>query len=461
MEYRDETSALMAQLWRNRKKPNIIVWLRSLPRIATMIPIAKALQAAGYPVHLVFALNLPVDKAAVFGPHGVPAYRVPAARVKYLPFVAIAISSEQNILDMPPTARRVALHHSLPDGNLRRDYLLIAARKAAYLSQADYYCLPAVQTAQDWDVARYAHLFDRTFPRHVLKDRSPHLRIVPFGYPKVDALMAEPEPEDGALDTILYAPTQSTLSFGRAHQDGTEILEALVEGFPEYRITFRPYPGLDADRLKRMYGGLMRAGRIHLDRSPTGAEELRRSAVVVSDRSSVAMSFGLGYARPIILCRAKPDDMPGRRFHMFNPLGYRVSHTRDVVDGVRKVMEETPEIARRIRNRRKNFIYNPGGCTDYLLDLIPDILADRNRPDLLNVPRRPADPAELARGSAFVERMLERWREAAGDIGVLDEDAIRTAYTGASIGGPTTLAGRIAMSATRDLGRYRFPPTDR
>ena len=455
---RNDVDALRAALADADGAPNILIWTRSKPRIATMRPVARALMRAGFRTFVGYSTTLEIDPEEFAS--DLSCFELPDDSVPGLEGVTVFISAEHNVGAGPPGAIRFAIHHSLPDDTLRRDYGDLLGDKPIAAAVTDYYAIPVRQEPSNWSVDRYAPHVDGILPRSLLVGRKKTLSIVPFGYPKLDQMIAE-DLGSIARDTITYAPTQSTLTFSTVATHGHEILQTLLDRFPDHRIAFRPYPGADHERLSGLIAGFADHPRFVLDDSATGEDLMRRTAVVVTDRSSIAMSFGLGYCRPVVFFQAKGLPKGGSaQIVPFRPLGLRAGSPEAMANAVDRCLRESDRFAAEIAERRGEFIYNIGRTGEYLAEILPDIIAGRDRPEFLDVPRAPfagqdeeaieahlamfrkkLPPPAMRRGGLF-DRLAAAFRdpsEPEEEMGVTD---------------------RIARKM-QGLRRYLSPPTDR
>ena len=381
--------------------PVIIVWANASPRLMTMIPIVRALRAAGHDAILGFPPHLRQRATSLPDLEDIECLAIPRLVLRRVRNARMFVSAETSIAHGPRRTVRVALYHSLPDHDLTYNYAAMFRRKPHIVPHIDYFGVSVRQSDAQWDADRYRPIVDETMPAHLLRDRREHMIVFPFGYPKIDLLMQRREAGGlPAADTILYAPTQTTLDYGSVREYGAAILGAIHAAFPEYRIVFRPYPGRDAAKLRNLAEAFAGDGRFYYDTSVTGEDDMIRSAVMVTDRSSMAMSFSLGLARPSVFFDAggiAAEDPAG--FARFDPVGFRAGSPQGVVDAIRTALASRGEIAARIEERRGNHLYHPGHAASAFAGMVPDILAGTKRADWLTVPRRPFpsdDPGKVA-----------------------------------------------------------------
>lgn len=439
----------------------ILVWISGKPRVATLRPLAVALHDAGFRVAVCYLASLEISPVDMELPPRLNTFSIERPQAfKRLKGTALFISSEEVTGNAPADALRFAIHHSLPDGQMGRDYLKLVARKPMEMAAADFYAINVVQPPKHWKPERYEPYLDRCFPAAMLRKRRDPFAIVPFGYPKLDALMAE-DTSGITPDTITYAPTQSTLEFGSVRECGAEIIAMLLEEFPEHRIAFRPYPGPEIERIRAVYAPFLDHPRFRLDTSVTGQSLMRESLMVVTDRSSVAVSYGLGYARPVVFY--SHAGLTGKRpggFQRVGPFGLRVGTMRRLRDALHMAMDEAPAIAERTRATRAQFIYNPGRSAEYMAEIVPDILAGRIRPEWLAIRKQPYPGMTLRANLAQLEAIRNRRELKNRRKETLAFEPLEQAFR------RTPLAifrgkARGVLRKMRDLQRYLFHPSGR
>lgn len=461
---RRRSDQLQAAIDAHGDAPVILVWVASKPRITTMRPIAEALRGAGFATVVACPLDIGVAPAEIGADLGCIAVR--AERVRSLRGVAVFLSAEQNAAAGPKEAIRFAIHHSLPDYSLRRDYAALLAGKPLTAVDADYYAIPVRQTGASWKSRSYRPHVDRLLPAALLAGRPKRFVVVPFGYPKVDRLMAE-DVSGIALDTITYAPTQSIMPFSSVKRKGAQILDMLLRNFPDHRIAFRPYPGADLKRLAPLIAQFAGKERFVLDDTPTGEALMRRTALVVTDRSSIAMSFGLGYARPVAFFRAGGLLGDGEsQIETVPPIGLRAGSVNALRRACRRLLADPQKVAERIRRRRGEFLCNPGHSLDYLVEIMPDVIDGRIRPEWLKVPRRPFAKRPRAARMAQADRLEAKLGRIHSNVPPIMRETLREGFRTdpdprLQPGLGVRLLWARVLRRTKGLLRYRSRPRGR
>ena len=131
----------------------------------------------------------------------------------------------------PPQVPRVSFAHVIHDFNLTAEY------HAARLAWSDtHYLFASSRPCFDWyvDLVR----------RHGLRNR---ICVIPGGYLQLDRTRAEIAAHSGPCDSILYAPTLALADYQDRElvsslEQAPRILAALLAGFPEREVIFRPHP---------------------------------------------------------------------------------------------------------------------------------------------------------------------------------------------------------------------------
>ncbi|WP_055083059.1 hypothetical protein [Jannaschia donghaensis] len=391
-----------------REKPVILIWIPTRPRITTLRPIAERLQEDGFSVVVAYARRLTDNPDSLGFSAKTPCFAIRESDVGSISGVTIFISSEIGVCSAPRNCARVGVYHSLPDHALAQNYADVLKINPVAMANMDYFAVLVQQSAEAWTLDNYRPHVDRILPAAALRGRRKALSIIPFGYPKIDHLMATDTSAD-TLDTITYAPTNSRLPFGTLAQSGKAILSTLLSDFPDHRIAFRPYPGEDADLVSKISAPFVDNKRFVLDRTPTGEAVTRRTALMVSDRSSVAISFGLGYARPVVFYEVRPDArLRDTGSVPFDPIGVKVADPENLRVEVQRLMKEAPKRQAAVIARRNDFIYNPGRSVGYMSEIMPDIISGRGRAEWLEVPRRPFRAMTEAAYRRQYDRVVEK-----------------------------------------------------
>ena len=207
--------------------------------------------------------------------------------------------------------------------------------------------------------------------------------IIPAGYPPIDCaartLPAIHTPEK----IITYAPTPlagkpSWEPFASARSHGPEIIKALLSGFPDYQIVFKPYPNDEPELIK----AIVSAGKDHprflyVTKGGNHRELYDKTALMVSDFSSTAYTFALSRRQPVVFFSPNESQLPEAARNS----AYCIH--RNSVGEIAETLEELVSAGRRLLTNssppdaRPDLLYNPGRSDLYLAEHIDDIIHDR------------------------------------------------------------------------------------
>lgn len=359
---------------------SILLYADSLPRVSTYLPIARALRKAGYLCVLV------LPQAAYHEPDmpDLEVSLITAASISRIRDLDLFISAEVVIDAAPKNTLRMAIFHSLPDTGVVRDYNGTFGSKSWLSGELDYLFIAARQSDAAWNVESYERFVANVFPAEMVKARRKDICIIPGGYPKIDAL-AQAAARAGPADRIFFCPTSSGQPNSVIKTYGADMIAAMLDLLPRYKLVFRPYPSSDRKRFQPLADTFADNPRFIYDTSPTGEEHAVRAVMAVTDGSSAAVTLSLATMRPSIFFR--PDRTEDDRD--FFPIGIFAHDMDEFRAAVSRFGSDPSCLAERIERGRNELVYNPGTAIDYLLEIIPDILNDTKRKDWLAIPRQP------------------------------------------------------------------------
>jgi hypothetical protein len=339
-----------------------------------------------------------------------------AAQTRGLSGVDVFFSPEVVANVAPPDAAAVCILHSLPDGGLKPDEL--SHNAARYIESNPTvirtfdYLVPAVrQSPALWQASNY-DLIQRVYPAKFLTKRRKQLDIVPGGYPKLDysrRILQSAAP----LDTLIYSPTADHVALGHVQRDGATILATLLHGFPGMNVVFRPYPHRPDVEFGRQLAQRFQADpRFSFDDSATGIRSQRRSALIVTDSSSSALTFSLSTYRPLVfvdLAKGAGGDVPAQ-----NPFGFNATSVAELAAAVRHGLQHAEQWSARIAAHADEFLYHPGTAAAYLASHLERFARRESHPDWLSVDRKPMPSADRTPNPAYLKR-LRVWNARIGN----------------------------------------------
>lgn len=375
----------------------------SSSRVATFAPLAVEAAKLGHECTLFAPEGAPSRIGAWLKQQGAESVQVREVERGRWPNEAalidadIAFCNEGSPQWLPERLVRVVLHHSLPDNEeICLDYArFYRLRKPLGVAEADYLIVPSrlpkrSTQPESWKfAARVRSTYGST-------RRGTPLTLLLGGYPKIDFLRSQVRDGDQSSqrDTVVYAPTKFSSRYGQASSHGIDIVEALLRSAPQHRVVFRPFPSdlaKEANYVDQLTARFSRNPRFSMDSHSEDALNVTRVALVVTDRSSVAVSFSLGTERPSIflqLDRRAPQfsrtnvsvwKAPRKGDARAIPCGWSVGDLR-TLDAVIALVVTRPDVwSRRLEGVASRVLWHGVGYSAHLAGLIP-ALAERETP---------------------------------------------------------------------------------
>ena len=226
------------------------------------------------------------------------------------------------------------------------------------------------------------------------------LCIIPGGYLHLDENIQQHNDYSGPVDSIIYAPTLALADYPHCElassiQDGPLILQTLLENFPQYNIIFRPHPSdlrlAEINRqderglaFKQSLELCLSHPRCILDDNPGDyMDSYNRSAMMVSDTSSTAMTFAFTTGKPVIFYTPYDDRLiqaMGNKSRFLQDrckIGAIVSNKDELNDKISEYMENSPQHRKNPLDFRDSVIFNVGSAASYFAENIDYILEEK------------------------------------------------------------------------------------
>ena len=361
------------------------LFANSRQRMASYLPLAAAIQAAGHDCTLYHPPGIALSDGEVSGFEEVVTQEIATDEVRRIEGADVFLCSEAVAAVVPPGAVSVAIFHSLPDRTLlKTNYARWLAQRPTIVQGFDYVVAAVIQKPAHWDVAHYRPLVTGVCRPEDIADRAPDFGVIAGGYPKIEYLDRQLAGA-GPLDTVIYCPTVSGNAESSVASHGSDILRALHQAFPNDRVVFRPYPRDNPDVIAAVMAGVSDLDRIVIDESVTGMDEQRRARLSVTDKSSAAITFALCSGRPAVFLEVpEPGQDEG-----FVPvaIGYKTWG----LDGLRAAVQDAAhgdrDWPKLIHQARVDHLYRPFDPCAYLAGNL-DLIARRGtREEWLSIPR--------------------------------------------------------------------------
>jgi len=209
--------------------------------------------------------------------------------------------------------------------------------------------------------------------------RSRPLWRIPGGYIKLDRNIDFFRTHEAQIpiDSIIYAPTVCGDEFENyvsLPKYGEQIVGALLDNFPDYRIIFRPHPHtLDTEYVANIEKRFRDNERFDLDSNASFyMRNYCRSAVMVTDMSGTAFTYAFTTLRPVIFFSHKEDTVEKafnkvKYFQDREKIGHIATSIDELVEKTALALDEREECAGRIREFRDSEIYNVGKAEAYFV----------------------------------------------------------------------------------------------
>jgi hypothetical protein len=203
-------------------------------------------------------------------------------------------------------------------------------------------------------------------------DYRPSVTVAETGYCKLDTPILR-YADTPTQRLIVYAPTpndptgnKSSALWNQAialNTHGRELLHALCDRFPDYRIVFKPYKDERRDLVERIREDCARYPNLEVDECGSDYWPLyARARLLVSDFSSTAYTFALGTGRPVVFFSPNEADLPepvrNNTYCRHRSEAGRVATTVEaLLQSCSDILEHYPEhLARSARFRDKHLI---------------------------------------------------------------------------------------------------------
>lgn len=201
---------------------------------------------------------------------------------------------------------------------------------------------------------------------------------IPGGYIKLDRNLRYFENHKVPTDSIIYAPTVCGDEFENyvsLPTYGEQIVGALLDNFPDYRIIFRPHPHtLDTEYVANIEKRFRDNERFSLDSNASFyMDNYCRSAVMVTDMSGTAFTYAFTTLRPVVFFSHSEDtvkDVFGKiaYFKDREKVGFVASNMEELKEKVALALSKMKDFGEEIRRFRDLQIFNIGKTEEYFAE---------------------------------------------------------------------------------------------
>lgn len=285
-----------------------------------------------------------------------PVFRVARQELAQLRGVRIFVCTDQYENDFPDEAFVAAFPHSFLGYSSPVTFPGWQSRMCAQ----DAYFTTTPQTLKDAHLIR-EELEGSCNPARVKRKR-PFYRFFPVGCPRIATVQAHLRDMTCEQDSILYAPTGywANPSDPRNRMIGDfapDMIDALLQDFPAYRVCFRPcvtsWQHPDVRKLISLFEG---HPRFAVSRDFDHLPEFARAATLITEYSNIGEVFALSALRPEVRCTL---EAPRKRLSIF-PTGIQISAYDNVSRAVKIALDMPAERWKQhIRSCYGHYIYDP------------------------------------------------------------------------------------------------------
>lgn len=232
-------------------------------------------------------------------------------------------------------------------------------------------------------------LWDGITNRAFSKRKGKNFYIIPQGYPRLAVLSEQIAAMNLTPDSIVYAPVQmgyfSDMKGNGVKDYGTDIIKALLDNFPNYKIIFRPSPkDFDAPEIKKICANFTSEPRFVVDKRKGRIFSFSHGAVLVTDVSHIFGSFAFTTLRPAFSFRpwekedAEPCTIPG---------GWKTSTLPGLVAAIQSSLDSEENTRIRIGEEREKLFMPFDNSLTEIASWLPDLYNDKPRDSWINIER--------------------------------------------------------------------------
>ncbi|MEK7392985.1 MAG: hypothetical protein AAB214_10510, partial [Fibrobacterota bacterium] len=369
-------------------------WLRIGFYPSQMQPVAQAAEkdprfhfatVISEPVNLEFIDNIAwfVEQPFLHAPD--PAW------LSELEFLQVILGSEDKLdaSGFPRCVRRVLQPHGI-DIPLHNSIVGYGAG-----SVFDYVLCPSLNSKLQGSLSPAS--YKGLYPPELIEHGSTTVTGIPAGYPKLDKFLRAARDHVGEATKIVYHLSSWWLETPWVRENAAKILGALLSGFPDRVVIFRPMTkNLHEPRIQAIIDEFRQHPRFQLSERESYVDDYLDAALLIHHRSSSADIFAMATGRPVLLVH--PPDAPPFE----NPYGTVVRQASDVVAETLRLLEKAHSFREANLSSQASLLSNPGCSIEYVLESLVAIREGRQLEGWLSLPLYRNDPA-----ATTIDRFLQ------------------------------------------------------
>lgn len=209
-------------------------------------------------------------------------------------------------------------------------------------------------------------------PADSVEHGSRDLVAIPAGIPRLDNIIQAMDGWHGPVEDIVYHLSHWQLESKFTHENAHRIVQALLDGFPDRNIIFRPFPSDQViPAIQEIIDDFKACPRFRLSSASSYVDDYLGAAILIHHCSTSAELFGLATDRPVLQILG-PDDRKD------NEYGEPLHGIGGLVEKVKCLLAS--ERSGKPLAERAAFLANPGTASKYVLDCLSIISVDGPRP---------------------------------------------------------------------------------
>ena len=214
---------------------------------------------------------------------------------------------------------------------------------------------------------------------------------IPGGYIKLDKNIQYFNSIQVPIDSIIFAPTvhwDHFYDYVAVPEHGCNIVAALLDQFPDYKIIFRPHPHtVDTPEVQKVARKFNHHPKFAFDTNASFyMENYARSQLMITDMSGTAFTYAFTTSRPVIFFSHRDDTVENafgkiRYFKDREKIGYVATNVKELCEEVAYILAHKSELEEKIGKFRDESIYNIGKAEDYFVENFRYIAENQTHPD--------------------------------------------------------------------------------
>lgn len=326
-------------------------------------------------------------KNVYYGGHGI---------IEQMDFVDLFICATY-AHDLPKNSKKVYFMHDIHDSPISKEEEILKL-----ISEYDYHFAPSLSVLE-----RVKQQINQARGQGYLKEKK-EIGLIPGGYIKLDQNLKLFEKYKKKEKVLIHAPTVMDADieeYACLPQHSEEIMGALLENFPDYKIIFRPHPHTaktaPALRIVEKYKSNPRF--IFDDNASFYMSNYAKSALMITDFSGTAFTYAFTTLRPVVFFSHNENAFQNK-FHDFsfvkdrNRIGVVAENIDELTKNIKLLLKDRNTFEFRIKEYRNSLIYNIGRSEEYFAENIEHILENLTHEDWNYIKTDPLPPQLLEEG---------------------------------------------------------------